>query len=166
MANEIKVDGNEREEVVLSPKVDGDSPTRSKQPLKLRFWPTDGKHLNPAVRGVLFAVVLGFLAVMVYGVMSRGGKKKAADAAKDDQSISDAQSTGTKVWKDLEEQRKIDARKEAQNQSQPAPSTPDVIQDHVQSAGVPSDLVAPSRFSKDALVPPLEARQIAEMIPE
>jgi hypothetical protein len=51
--------------------------------------------------------------VMVYGVMSRGGKKKAADAAKDEQSISDAQSTGTKVWKDLEEQRKIDARKEA-----------------------------------------------------
>jgi type IV secretion system protein VirB10 len=161
MADENKVNGNVREEVVLSPKVEGDSPTRSKQPLKLRFWPTDGKHLNPAVRGVLFAVVLGFLAVMVYGVMSRGGKKNAADAAKDDQSISDAQSTGTKVWKDLEEQRKIDARKEAQNQSQPAPSTPDVIQDHVQSAGVPSDLVAPSRYSKDALVPPLEARQIA-----
>jgi hypothetical protein len=42
------------EEVVLSPKVEGDSPTRSKQPLKLRFWPTDGKHLNPAVRGMLF----------------------------------------------------------------------------------------------------------------
>jgi len=36
-----------------------------------------------------------------------GGKKKAADAAKDEQSISDAQSTGTKVWKDLEEQRKL-----------------------------------------------------------
>jgi type IV secretion system protein TrbI len=161
MADEIKVDGNGREEVVLSPKVEGDSPTRSKQPLKLRFWPTDGKHLNPAVRGMLFVVVLGFLVVMVYGVMSRGGKKKAADAAKDEQSISDAQSTGTKVWKDLEEQRKIDARKEAQNQSQSAPSTPDVIEDHVQSAGVPSDLVASSQYSKDALVPPLEARQIA-----
>jgi type IV secretion system protein VirB10 len=161
MADEIKVDGNGCEEVVLSPKVEGDSPTRSKQPLKLRFWPTDGKHLNPAVRGMLFAVVLAFLAVMVYGVMSRGGKKKAADAAKDDQSISDAQSTGTKVWKDLEEQRKIDARNEAQNQSQPAPSTPDVIQDHVQSAGVPSNLVASSHYSKDTLVPPLEARQIA-----
>jgi type IV secretion system protein VirB10 len=165
MADENKVNGNEREEVVLSPKVEGESPTRSKEPLKLRFWPTDGKHLNPAVRGMLFAVVLGFLVVMVYGVMSRGGKKKGADAAKDDQSISDAQSTGTKVWKDLEEQRKIDARKEAQNQSQtqaqPAPSTPDVIQDHVQSAGVPSELVAPSRDSKDTLVPPLEARQIA-----
>jgi type IV secretion system protein VirB10 len=165
MTDENKVNGNEREEVVLSPKVEGESPTRSKQPLKLRFWPTDGKHLNPAVRGVLFAVVLGFLAVMVYGVMSRGGKKKAADAAKDDQSISDAQSTGTKVWKDLEEQRKLDARKEAQNQSQtqaqPASNTADVIQDHVQSAGVPSDLVASSRYSKDALVPPLEARQIA-----
>jgi len=39
MADEIKVDGNEREEVVLSPKVEGESPTRSKQPLKLRFWP-------------------------------------------------------------------------------------------------------------------------------
>jgi type IV secretion system protein VirB10 len=165
MADEIKVDGNVREEVVLSPKVESESPTRSKQPLKLRFWPTDGKHLNPAVRGMLFVVVLAFLVVMVYGVMSRGGKKKAADAAKDDQSISDAQSTGTKVWKDLEEQRKIDARKEAQNQSQtqaqPAPSTPDVIEDHVQSAGVPTDLVASSRYSKDALVPPLEARQIA-----
>jgi hypothetical protein len=165
MADEIKVEGNGREEVVLSPKVEGESPTRSKQPLKLRFWPTDGKHLNPAVRGMLFVVVLAFLVVMVYGVMSRGGKKKAADAAKDDQSITDAQSTGTKVWKDLEEQRKIDARKEAQNQSQtqaqPAPNTPDVIQDHVQSAGVPADLVAPSRYSKDALVPPLEARQIA-----
>ena len=113
--------------------------------MKLRFWPTDGKHLNPAVRGVLFAVVLGFLAVMVYGVMSRGGKKKAADAAKDDQSITDAQSTGTKVWKDLEEQRKLDARKEAQNQSQtqaqPASNTADVIQDHVQSAGVPACLL-------------------------
>jgi hypothetical protein len=161
MADENKVNGNVREEVVLSPKVEGDSPTRSKQPLKLRFWPTDGKHLNPAVRGMLFVVVLGFLVVMVYGVMSRGGKKKAADAAKDEQSISDAQSTGTKVWKDLEEQRKIDARKEAQNQSQSAPSTPDVIEDHVQSAGVPSDLVASSQYSKDALVPPLEARQIA-----
>jgi hypothetical protein len=167
MADEIKVEGNGREEVVLSPKVEGESPTRSKQPLKLRFWPTDGKHLNPAVRGMLFVVVLAFLVVMVYGVMSRGGKKKAADAAKDDQSITDAQSTGTKVWKDLEEQRKIDARKEAQNQSQtqaqPAPSTPDVIQDHVQSAGVPADLVAPSRYSKDALVPPLEARQICRL---
>ena len=61
MADESKVDGNVREEVVLSPKVEGDSPTRSKQPLKLRFWPTDGKHLNPAVRGMLFVVVLGFL---------------------------------------------------------------------------------------------------------
>ena len=165
MADENKVNGNVREEVVLSPKVEGDSPTRSKQPLKLRFWPTDGKHLNPAVRGMLFVVVLAFLVVMVYGVMSRGGKKKAADAANDEQSISDAQSTGTKVWKDLEEQRKLDARKEAQNQSQtqaqPASNTADVIQDHVQSAGVPSELVAPSRFSKDALVPPLEARQIA-----
>jgi type IV secretion system protein VirB10 len=161
MTDEYKVDGNVREEVVLSPKMEGESPTRSKQPLKLRFWPTDGKHLNPAVRGVLFAVVLGFLVVMVYGVMSRGGKKKAADAARDDQSISDAQSTGTKVWKDLEEQWKIDARNEAQNQTQPAPSTPDVTQDHVQSAGVPTDLVASSRYSKDTLVPPLEARQIA-----
>jgi type IV secretory pathway VirB10-like protein len=161
MTDEYKVNGNVREEVVLSPKVENESPTRSKQPLKLRFWPTDGKHLNPAVRGVLFAVVLAFLVVMVYGVMSRGGKKKAADAARDDQSISDAQSTGTKVWKDLEEQWKIDARKEAQNQAQPAPSTPDVTQDHVQSAGVPTDLVASSHYSKDALVPPLEARQIA-----
>ncbi len=161
MADENKVDGNVREEVVLSPKVEGDSPTRSKQPLKLRFWPTDGKHLNPAVRGMLFAVVLAFLVVMVYGVMSRGGKKKAADAAKDDQSISDAQSTGTKVWKDLEEQRKMDARKEAQNQSQSGASAPDVLQDHVQSAGVPSELVAPSQNAKDTLVPPLEARQIA-----
>ena len=161
MADENKVNGNVREEVVLSPKVENDSPTRSKQPLKLRFWPTDGKHLNPAVRGMLFVVVLGFLVVMVYGVMSRGAKKKAADAAKDEQSISDAQSTGTKVWKDLEEQRKIDARKEAQNQSQSAPSTPDMIEDHVQSAGVPTDLVASSQYSKDALVPPLEARQIA-----
>jgi type IV secretion system protein VirB10 len=160
MADEIKVDGNGREEVVLTPKVDGESPTRSKQPLKLRFWPTDGKHLNPAVRGMLFVVVMGFLGLMVYGVMSRGGKKKAADAAKDEQSISDAQSTGTKVWKDLEEQRKIDARKEAQNQTQPAPSTPDVNPDHVQSAGIPSDLVVASQYSKDALVPPLEARQI------
>ncbi|MGD0942471.1 MAG: hypothetical protein ABR905_22485 [Terracidiphilus sp.] len=78
MADEIKVNGNVREEVVLSPKVESESPTRSKQPLKLRFWPTDGKHLNPAVRGMLFLVVLGFLVVMVYGVMSRGGKKKAA----------------------------------------------------------------------------------------
>jgi type IV secretion system protein TrbI len=161
MADEIKVDGNGREEVMLTPKEESDSPTRSKQPLRLRFWPTDGKHLNPAVRGMLFVVVLGFLAVMVYGVMSRGGKKKAADGAKDEESITDAQSTGTKVWKDLEEQRKIDARKEARNQAQPAPSSPDVIEDHVQSAGVPSDLVASSQYSKDALVPPLEARQIA-----
>ena len=166
MTDENKVDGNGREEVVLSPKLEGDSPTRSKQPLKLRFWPTDGKHLNPAVRGMLFVAVLGFLGLIVYGVMARGGKKSAAEKAKDEQSVSDAQSTGTKVWKDLEEQRKIDARKESQNQSQPAPSTPDVIQDHVQSAGVQSDLVASSRYSKDALVPPLEARQIAEMIPE
>jgi type IV secretion system protein VirB10 len=161
MADESKIDGNLREEVVLSPKVEGDSPTRSKQPLKLRFWPTDGKHLNPAVRGMLFVVVLAFLVVMVFGVVSRGGKKKAADAAKDDQSISDAQSTGTKVWKDLEEQRKIDARKEAQNQAQSGESAPDVIEGRVQSAGVPAELVAPSRNSKDTVVPPLEARQIA-----
>ena len=59
--------------------------------------------------------------------MSRGGKKKAADTAKDDQSISDAQSTGTKVWKDLEDQRKIDARKEAQNQAQAGGSAPDTL---------------------------------------
>jgi type IV secretion system protein VirB10 len=161
MADEYKVDGNVREEVVLSPKVEGDSPTRSRQPLKMRFWPTDGKHLNPAVRGMLFAVVLGFLVVMVYGVMSRGGKKKAADAAKDDQSISDAQSTGTKVWKDLEEQRKMDARKEAQNQAQSAASAPDALDGRVKSAGVPSELVAPSQNAKDMLVPPLEARQIS-----
>jgi hypothetical protein len=74
MTDENKVNGNEREEVVLSPKVEGESPTRSKQPLKLRFWPTDGKHLNPAVRGVLFAVVLGFLAVMVYRPGRRSGR--------------------------------------------------------------------------------------------
>jgi type IV secretion system protein VirB10 len=161
MADESKVDGNGREEVVLTPKLEYDSPTRSKQHLKLRFWPTDGKHLNPAVRGMLFVAVLGFLGLIVYGVMARGGKKTAAEKANEAQSISDAQSTGTKVWEYLEEQRKIDARKEAQNQAQPAPSTPDVIQDHVQSAGVPSDLVASSQYSKDALVPPLEARQIA-----
>jgi len=76
MADEIKVNGNMREEVVLSPKVEGESPTRSKQPLKLRFWPTDGKHLNPAVRGMLFVVVLGFLVVMVYGVMSRAERRR------------------------------------------------------------------------------------------
>jgi type IV secretion system protein VirB10 len=161
MADESMIDGNAREEVVLSPGLEGDSPTRKKQPMKLRFWPTDGKHLNPAVRGILFVAVLGFLVVMVYGVMSRGGKKKAAAAAKDDHAISDAQSTGAKVWKDLEEQRKIDAMKEAQNQAQSAASAPDVIQDHVQSAGVPAELVAPSQNSKDTLVPPLEARQIA-----
>ena len=161
MADENKVDGNLREEVVLSPKVEGDSPTRSKQPLKLRFWPTDGKHLNPAVRGMLFVVVLGFLVVMVYGVMSRGGKKKAADAANDEQSISDAQSTGTKVWKDLEDQRKIDARKEALDQAQAGGSAPDALQDRVQSAGVPAELVASSQDSKVSLVPPLEARQIS-----
>ena len=161
MADESKVDGNLREEVVLSPKVEGDSPTRSKQPLKLRFWPTDGKHLNPAVRGMLFVVVLGFLVVMVYGVMSRGGKKKAADAANDEQSISDAQSTGTKVWKDLEDQRKIDARKEALDQAQAGGSAQDALQDRVESAGVPAELVASSQDSKVSLVPPLEARQIS-----
>jgi len=92
--------------------------------------------LNPAVRGMLFAVVLGISRRDgLWGDVS-GRKEEGCGRAKDDQSISDAQSTGTKVWKDLEEQRKIDARKEAQNQAQPAPSTPDVMQDHVQSAGV------------------------------
>jgi type IV secretion system protein VirB10 len=159
MADENKVDGNMnvREEVVLSPKQEGDSPTRSKQPLKLRFWPTDGKHLNPAVRGMLFLLVLGFLGLIVYGVMSRGEKKKAAEAANDEQSVSDAQSTGTKVWKDLEDQRKIDAMKESQAEG----SATDAQQGRVQSAGVPAELVTPSQGSKDTLVPPLEARQIA-----
>ena len=159
MADESKVEGNEREEVVLSPKVGGDSPTRSKQPLKLRFWPTDGKHLNPAVRGMLFVAVLGFLGLIVYGVMARGGKKTASEKAKDEQSVSDAQSTGTKVWEDLEDQRKIDARKEAQEQA--GGSTPDESQGRVQSAGIPAELEASSQYSRDALVPPLEARQIA-----
>jgi type IV secretory pathway VirB10-like protein len=161
MADESKIDGNAREEVVLSPKVEGDSPTRNKQPLKLRFWPTDGKHLNPAVRGMLFVTVLGFLGLIVYGVMARGGKKTAAEKAKDEQSVSDAQSTGTKVWKDLEDQRKIDARKEALDQAQAGGSAPDALQGRAQSAGVPAELVASSQYSKDALVPPLEARQIA-----
>ena len=98
---------------------------------------------------------------MVYGVMSRGGKKKAADAANDEQSISDAQSTGTKVWKDLEDQRKIDARKEARIRRRPEGVRRTRSQDRVQSAGVPAELVASSQYSKDALVPPLEARQIA-----
>ena len=35
------------------------------------------------------------------------------------------------------------------------------LQGRVQSAGVPAELVASSQYSKDALVPPLEARQIA-----
>jgi type IV secretion system protein VirB10 len=161
MADEGKVDGNEREEVVLTPKVEGDSPTRSKQPLKLRFWPTDGKHLNPAVRGMLFVAVLGFLGLIVYGVVARGGKKTAAEKAKDEQSVSDAQSTGTKVWKDLEDQRKIDARKEALELPQAGGNTPDALQGRVQGAGVPAELVPSSQYSKDALVPPLEARQIA-----
>jgi type IV secretion system protein VirB10 len=159
MTDENKVDGNGREEVVLSPKLEGDSPTRSKQPLKLRFWPTDGKHLNPAVRGMLFVAVLGFLGLIVYGVMARGGKKSAAEKAKDEQSVSDAQSTGTKVWEDLEDQRKIDARKEAQAQA--GGGTPDALEGREQSAGVPAELVASSEYSRDALVPPLEARQIA-----
>jgi len=161
MGDENKVDGNGREEVVLSPKLEGDSPTRNKQPLKLRFWPADGKHLNPAVRGMLFLVVLGFLGLIVYGVMARGGKRTAAEKAKGEQSVSDAQSTGTKVWKDLEDQRKIDARKEALNQVQAGGSAPGVLQGQVQSAGVPAELVVPSHDSKDVLVPPLEARQIA-----
>ena len=159
MVDENKVDGTGREEVVLSPKLEGESPTRNKQPLKLRFWPADGKHLNPAVRGMLFLVVLGFLGLIVYGVMARGGKKTAAEKAKDGQSVSDAQSTGTKVWKDLEDQRKIDARKEAQSQT--GGSAPDALEGRVQSAGVPAELVVPSHDSKDVLVPPLEARQIA-----
>jgi type IV secretion system protein VirB10 len=159
MADEGKVDGSGREEVVLTSKQEGDSPTRSKQPLKLHFWPTDGKHLNPAVRGMLFVAVLGFLGLIVYGVIARGGKKTAAEKAKDEQSVSDAQSTGTKVWADLEDQRKIDSRKEAQAQA--SGSTPDALQERVQSAGVPVELVASSQYSKDALVPPLEARQIA-----
>ncbi len=161
MADENKIDGNGREEVVLTPKLEGDSPTRSKQPLKLHFWPTDGKHLNPAVRGMLFVAVLGFLGLIVYGVMARGGKKSAAEKAKDEQSVSDAQSTGTKVWEDLEDQRKIDARKEALNQEQAGGSTPDALEGREQSAGVPAELVASSQYSRDALVPPLEARQIA-----
>ncbi len=161
MADEINVNGNGREEVVLTPKPEGDSPTRNKQPLTLRFWPTDGKHLNPAVRGMLFVAVLGFLGLIVYGVMARGGKKTAAEKAKDEQSVSDAQSTGTKVWKDLEDQRKIDARKEALDQTQAGGSAPDALQDRVESAGVPAELVTSSEYSKDALVPPLEARQIA-----
>jgi hypothetical protein len=76
MADESKIDGNAREEVVLSPKAEGDSPTRNKQPLKLRFWPTDGKHLNPAVRGMLFVAVLGFLGLIVYGVMARVERRR------------------------------------------------------------------------------------------
>jgi len=159
MADESKVDGNGREEVVLTPKVESDSPTRSKQPLKLHFWPTDGKHLNPAVRGMLFVAVLGFLGLIVYGVMARGGKKTASEKAKDEQSVSDAQSTGTKVWQDLEDQRKIDALKEAQAQA--GGSAPEALQGRVQSAGVPAELEASSQYSKDALVPPLEARQIS-----
>jgi type IV secretion system protein VirB10 len=159
MANEINVNGNGREEVVLTPKAEGDSPTRSKQPMKLRFWPTDGKHLNPAVRGMLFVAVLVFLGFFFYGVWAGGGKKTAAEKAKDEQSVSDAQSTGTKVWKDLEDQRKIDAQKQAQAQA--GGSAPDALQGRVESAGVPAELVASSEYSKDALVPPLEARQIA-----
>ena len=161
MGDESKVDGNGREEVVLSPGLDGGSPTRKKQPMKLRFWPTDGKHLNPAVRGMLFVAVLGFLGLIVYGVMARGGKITAAEKAKDEQSVSDAQSTGTKVWKDLEDQRKIDARKEALDQEQAGGRAPDALQDRAQSAGIPAELEASSQYSKDALVPPLEARQIA-----
>jgi type IV secretion system protein TrbI len=164
MADESKIDGNGREEVVLSPKGEGDSPTRNKQPLKLRFWPMDGKHLNPAVRGMLFVAVLGFLGLIVYGVMTRGGKKTAAETAKDEQTVSDAQSTGTKVWKDLEDQRKIDVRKEALDQAQAGGSAPDTLEGPVESAGVPAELVAPSQNSKDTLVPPLEARQIAASV--
>ena len=108
---------------------------------------------------MLFVAVLGFLGLIVYGVMARGGKKTAAEKAKDEQSVSDAQSTGTKVWEDLEDQRKIDARKEAQEQA--GGSTPDESQGRVQSAGIPAELEASSQYSRDALVPPLEARQIA-----
>jgi type IV secretion system protein VirB10 len=165
MADESKIDENAREEVVLSPGLESDSPTRKKQPMKLRFWPTDGKHLNPAVRGMLFVAVLGFLGLIVYGVMARGGKTTAAEKAKDEQSVSDAESTGTKVWEDLEDQRKIDARKEALDLPQGGESASGELQGElqgrVQSAGVPAELVASSQDSKVSLVPPLEARQIA-----
>jgi type IV secretion system protein VirB10 len=108
---------------------------------------------------MLFVAVLGFLGLIVYGVVARGGKKTAAEKAKYEQSVSDAQSTGTKVWEDLEDQRKIDARKEAQ--AQVMGSVPDALEGRLRSAGVPAELVASSQYSKDALVPPLETRQIA-----
>jgi len=103
---------------------------------------------------------------MVYGVMSRGAKKKAADAAKDDQSISDAQSTGRRSGRISKSSGSLTQGRNPEPVSgsgsgSACADTPDMIQDHVQSAGVPADLVAPSRYSKDALVPPLEARQIA-----
>ncbi len=76
MAEELNGPNVERVEIVLPTVETSESPTSDKKPLKLRFSPKAGKHLNPAVRLAVACCLLCFVVLLVYGIMSRSQKRR------------------------------------------------------------------------------------------
>ncbi len=168
MADELNGPSVEREEVVLPAVETSASPTSDKKPLKLRFSPKAGKHLNPAVRLAVACFLLCFVMLLVYGIMNRSQKRRAAASSPDDKrTFVDAEKAGAQVWQDMEDQRKSDALKAGQKggpqgaDQRLLTQTPGIgaAQQPSGSAGVPDEFVARGA-AKDAVVPPLVARTL------
>jgi type IV secretion system protein TrbI len=170
MVEDLHETAVDKDEVVLPVTESGDSPTSDKKPLKLRFSPMAGKRLNPAVQVAVACLIICFVMLLAYGIMSKSQKKRAVATSPDEKrTFVDAGQTGAQVWQDMQDQRKNDALKASQpdgsqNGDQRFPmsgaaSNSTTLQPGTSgSATVPNDLVA--RNASSGVVPPLVAHTL------